>query len=189
MGNGTVSRKWAHRLYRRLWRRTSSITPNAGMAVPPSRSARGTSAQLELCSAAAFLPRPLASVPWPPDSQTRPWRSGNGQGVHVNASLSLGELHQVGLDSPQWAAPGTLGVRRRKQAQVSTAVSLFLPHPLLSCQLLRQVQGQTTEATRRLSAGGTDPRQPGTRQNETDWARGAGLQSRFQVSATFLGLD
>ena len=153
MENGTVSRKWAHRLHRRLQKRTNSITPNPGMAVSPSRSARGSSAQLELCSVTAFLPRPLASVPWPLDSQTCPWISGKGQGVHVNASLSLRELHQVGLDSPRRTASGTLGVRRRKQAQASTTVSLFLLHPLLSCQLLRQVQSQITEVTRRLSAG------------------------------------
>lgn len=158
--NGTVSRKWAQRLYRRLQRRTYVTLgwhPNPGMAAPSSRSARGTSAQLELCSVAAFLPRLLASVPWPPDSQTSPWISGNGQGVHVNASLSLGELHQVGLDSPRWTASGTLGVRRRKQVQVSTTVSLFLLHQLLSCQLVCQVQGQVTEVTRQLSARGHRP--------------------------------
>lgn len=99
---------------------------NPGRAAPPSRLARGTSAQLELCSVAAFLPRLLASVPWPPDSQTSPWISGNGQRVRVNASLSLGELHQVGLDSTRQTASGTLGIRRWKQVQVSTTVSLFL---------------------------------------------------------------
>ena len=117
MENGTVSRKWAQSLHRHLQKRTSSITPNPGMAVSPSRSARGSSAQLELCLVTAFLPRPLASVPWPLDSQTCPWISGNGPGVRVNASRLLGELHQVGLDSPRRTASGTLGVRRRKQAQ------------------------------------------------------------------------
>lgn len=151
--NGTISRKWAQRLYRHLQRRT--YVTLGGQPLPPGQQG----APLPSLNCVQLQHSCPAYWPLCPGHQTA--RQALGYQETDKESVSMPHSHSESYTRWGWTLLGRLPLGPWASGDGNRCGEhncLPVPTtPLLSCQLLCQVQGQITEVTRQMSARGHRP--------------------------------